>query len=58
MTLPTYQELETKLQDLYEGRAVVTPCNSDHAYNMLVVAGAYIHHDKHSTWEILLGEEK
>jgi len=34
------QELEAKLQDLYEGRKVVMPHDIDHAHNMLMVAGA------------------
>jgi hypothetical protein len=47
------QELEAKLQDLYEGRKVVMPHDIDHAHNMLMVAGAYIHHDKWNVWNIL-----
>ena len=47
------QELEAKLQDLYEGRKVVMPHDIDHAHNMLMVAGAYIHHDKRNVWNIL-----
>ena len=47
------QELEEQLQDLYEGRRVVVPYDTDHAYQMLMVAGAYIHHDKRHMWNIL-----
>jgi len=47
------QELEVKLQDLYEGRRIVVPCDIDHAYQMMAVAGSYIHHSKHQVWNIL-----
>jgi hypothetical protein len=52
------KELEAKLQDLYEGRQVVSPCNADHAYNMLMVAGSYIHHDKWNVWNYLKEDKK
>ena len=55
MTAPTYQELETRLQDLYEGKKIVIPCDIDHAYNMLKVAGAYIQDDKQRMWQYLKG---
>jgi hypothetical protein len=47
------QELEAELEDLYQGRRIVTPRDSDHAYNMLMIAGAYIHHAKHDMWNTL-----
>jgi hypothetical protein len=47
------QELEIQLQDLYQGRRVVVPCDIDHAHNMLMVAGAYIQHDKNRMWDTL-----
>ena len=40
------QELEEKLNDLYEGRRVIVPNNLDHAYNMLKMASAYIRDDQ------------
>jgi hypothetical protein len=46
-------ELEAKLQDLYEGRKVVVPCDIDHAHNMLMVSCAYIRDDKRNVWNIL-----
>ena len=46
-------ELEATLQDLYTGRRVVVPCDIDHAHNMMMVAGAYIHHDKQHMWDVL-----
>ena len=52
------QELEIQLQDLYQGRRVVVPCDIDHAHNMLMVAGAYIQHDKNRMWDILNTELK
>ena len=52
------QELETQLQDLYQGRQVVVPCDIDHAHNMLMVAGAYIQHDKNRMWDMLNTESK
>ena len=52
------QELETQLQDLYQGRRVVVPCDIDHAHNMLMVAGAYIQQDKNRMWDILNTELK
>ena len=47
------QELEATLQDLYQGRRVVAPNGIDHAHNMMVVAGAYIQHDKNRMWSTL-----
>ena len=47
------QELETQLQDLYQGRRVVVPHDIDHAHYMLMVAGAYIQQDKNRMWDIL-----
>jgi len=47
------QELENTLLDLYQGRRVVVPHDIDHAHNMLMVAGAYIHHDKQHMWDAL-----
>jgi len=47
------QELEATLQDLYQGRRVVVPHDIDHAHNMLMVAGAYIQHDKNRMWSTL-----
>jgi len=47
------KELETQLQDLYQGRRVVVPHDIDHAHNMLMVAGAYIQQDKNRMWDIL-----
>ena len=47
------KELEATLQDLYEGRRVVVPCDIDHAHNMLMVAGAYIQDDKQRMWGAL-----
>ena len=52
------QELEIQLQDLYQGRRVVVPCDIDHAHNMLMVAGAYIQHDKNRMWDMLNTELK
>jgi len=52
------QELEIQLQDLYQGRRVVVPCDIDHAHNMLMVAGAYIQHDKNRMWDTLNTESK
>jgi len=52
------QELEIQLQDLYQGRRVVVPCDIDHAHNMLMVAGAYIQQDKNRMWDILNTELK
>jgi len=52
------QELEIQLQDLYQGRRVVVPCDIDHAHNMLMVAGAYIQHDKNRMWDTLNTELK
>jgi len=46
-------ELEATLKDLFEGRRVVVPHDIDHAYNMMKVAGAYIHYDKQSMWNTL-----
>ena len=56
MTPCKYQELEVKLQDLYEGRRVIVPHDIDHAYNMLMIAGAYIRDDKQRMWNILKTE--
>ena len=53
MTPCKYQELEATLKDLYEGRRVIVPHDIDHAYNMLMVAGAYIQDDKQRVWSIL-----
>ena len=53
MTPCKYQELEATLNDLYEGRRVVVPRDIDHAHNMLMVAGAYIHDDKQRMWSTL-----
>ena len=53
MTPCKYQELETKLQDLYQGRRVVVPHDIDHAHNMLMIAGAYIRDDKQRMWSTL-----
>ena len=36
------EELEEKLQDLYEGRLVIVPNDLDHAYQMLMIASSYI----------------
>jgi hypothetical protein len=47
------QELEATLEDLYQGRRVVVPHDIDHAHNMLMVAGAYIQHDKNRMWSTL-----
>jgi hypothetical protein len=47
------QELEATLQDLYQGRRVVVPHDIDHAHHMLMVAGAYIQHDKNRMWSTL-----
>jgi hypothetical protein len=47
------QELEATLMDLYQGRRVVVPHDIDHAHNMLMVAGAYIQHDKQRMWSTL-----
>jgi len=52
------EELETQLQDLYQGRRVVVPHDIDHAHNMLMVAGAYIQHDKNRMWDMLNTESK
>jgi hypothetical protein len=46
-------ELEATLEDLYQGRRVVAPNDIDHAHNMLMVAGAYIQHDKNRMWSTL-----
>jgi hypothetical protein len=40
------QELEKKLNDLYEGRRLIVPCDADHAYQMLMVASSYIRDDQ------------
>jgi hypothetical protein len=40
------QELETTLDDLYEGRRVIVPHDLDHAYQMLMIASAYIRDDQ------------
>ena len=40
------EELEEKLQDLYEGRLVIVPNDLDHAYQMLMIASSYIRDDK------------
>jgi hypothetical protein len=56
MTEPTRQELEATLEDLYQGRRVVVPRDIDHAHNMLMVAGAYIQHDKQRMWNYLKGD--
>jgi len=53
MTPCKYQLLEARLQDLYEGRRVVVPHDIDHAYNMLMIAGAYIRDDKQRMWSTL-----
>ena len=47
------QELEATLMDLYQGRRVVVPHDIDHAHNMMMVAGAYIQHDKQRMWSTL-----
>ena len=47
------QELEATLMDLYQGRRVVVPHDIDHAHHMLMVAGAYIQHDKDRMWSTL-----
>jgi hypothetical protein len=47
------QELENTLMDLYLGRRVVVPHDIDHAHQMLMVAGAYIQHDKDRMWSTL-----
>jgi len=47
------QELEATLLDLYQGRRVVAPHDIDHAHHMLMVAGAYIQHDKDRMWSTL-----
>ena len=47
------QELEATLEDLYQGRRVVAPHDIDHAHHMLMVADAYIQHDKHRMWSTL-----
>jgi hypothetical protein len=47
------QELENTLMDLYQGRRVVAPHDIDHAHHMLMVAGAYIQHDKDRMWSTL-----
>ena len=47
------QELERLLSDLYEGRRVVVPHDIDHAHNMMMIAGAYIHDDKQRMWATL-----
>ena len=47
------QELEATLEDLYQGRRVVVPYDIDHAHQMLMVAGAYIQHDKNRMWSTL-----
>ena len=47
------QELENTLMDLYLGRRVVVPHDIDHAHHMLMVAGAYIQHDKDRMWSTL-----
>ena len=47
------QVLENTLMDLYLGRRVVVPHDIDHAHNMMMVAGAYIQHDKHRMWSTL-----
>ena len=47
------QELEATLEDLYQGRRVVAPNDIDHAHHMLMVAGAYIQHDKNRMWSTL-----
>jgi hypothetical protein len=47
------QELENTLMDLYLGRRVVVPHDIDHAHQMLMVAGAYIQHDKNRMWSTL-----
>ena len=46
MTSCRYQELETTLNDLYEGRRVIVPNDLDHAYQMLMVASSYIRDDQ------------
>ena len=46
-------ELEATLEDLYQGRRVVVPHDIDHAHHMLMVAGAYIQHDKNRMWSTL-----
>ena len=46
MNEPSYEELKQALDDLYQGRKTVVPHDIDHAYNMLKLAGAYIHDDK------------
>lgn len=45
--------LEATLMDLYLGRRVVVPHDIDHAHHMLMVAGAYIQHDKDRMWSTL-----
>jgi len=40
------EELEEKLQDLYEGRLVIVPNDLDHAYQMLMIASSYIRDDQ------------
>ena len=47
------QEREATLKDLYQGRRVVVPHDIDHAHHMLMVAGAYIQHDKNRMWNTL-----
>ena len=47
------RELENTLLDLYQGRRVVVPHDIDHAHNMMMVAGAYIQHDKQRMWGAL-----
>jgi hypothetical protein len=47
------KQLEATLEDLYQGRRVVVPCDIDHAHNMLMVAGAYIQDDKQRMWDTL-----
>ena len=53
MTPCKYQELEATLKDLYEGRRVIVPHDIDHAYNMMMIAGAYIRDDKQRMWATL-----
>jgi hypothetical protein len=53
MTPCKYQELEVQLKDLYEGRRVIVPHDIDHAYNMMMIAGAYIRDDKQRMWATL-----
>lgn len=54
----TYYELEAKLQELYEGRSFVLPCDEDHAYQMLVIAQNYLNNRKQETFDALTKEYK